>query len=71
MARALFSNFSLHRKIRLIGVAAGDLHRDEGDAQQLSLFAEHGPSKEKLSKTVDEIKEKFGAGAVRRGSQLL
>jgi hypothetical protein len=34
------------------------------------LFGE-GSSKEKLSHTVDQLKEKFGSDAVRRGSQLL
>ncbi len=71
IARALFSQFPLDRKIRLIGVAAGDLHRDGGDPQQLPLFASPSAENEKLSHTVDEIKRKFGADALRRGSQLL
>jgi DNA polymerase IV len=71
VARALFAQFPLKQKIRLIGVAAGDLHREGADPQQLALFREPAESKEKLSRTVDEIKAKFGADAVRRGSQLL
>jgi DNA polymerase-4 len=71
VARALFAQFPLKQKIRLIGVAAGDLHREGGDPQQLALFREPAENKEKLSRTVDEIKEKFGPDAVRRGSQLL
>jgi nucleotidyltransferase/DNA polymerase involved in DNA repair len=71
IARGLFAQFPLNQKIRLIGVAAGELHRDGEDPQQLGLFAEPNPQKEKLSRTVDEIKQKFGADAVRRGSQLL
>ncbi|HYR41526.1 MAG TPA: DNA polymerase IV [Terriglobia bacterium] len=70
IARGLFSQFPLDRKIRLIGVSAGDLHRDGKDPQQLALFGQPG-DKEKLSRTVDEIKEKFGVDALRRGSQLL
>ena len=70
IARGLFSQFPLNRKIRLIGVSAGDLHRDGEDPQQLALFAQSG-DKEKLSRTVDEIKEKFGVDSLRRGSQLL
>jgi hypothetical protein len=54
----------------LIGVAAGDLHRDGEDPQQLTLFSEKNPQKEKLSHTVDEIRQKFGDAALRRGSQL-
>ena len=74
VARGLFSHFPLKQKIRLIGVAAGDLHRGGHDPRQLGLFAEAGNTavntKEKLSHTMDEIKEKFGPGALRRGSQL-
>ena len=69
VARRLFAKFSLKQKIRLIGVSAGDLHRDGQDPQQLSLFSQSN-DKEKLSHTVDEIRQKFGADAVRRGSQL-
>ena len=70
VARQLFSQFPLNRKIRLIGVSAGDLHRGREDPEQLTLFATSNP-KEKLGHTVDEIKEKFGIDALRRGSQLL
>jgi DNA polymerase IV len=70
IARSLFGQFPLNRKIRLIGVSAGDLHRDGDDPRQLALFAQSN-EKEKLSHTVDEIKQKFGADALRRGSQLL
>ena len=70
VARGLFSQFPLNRKIRLIGVSAGDLHRNGHDPQQLTLFPERN-EKEKLSHTVDEIKEKFGIDSLRRGSQLL
>jgi DNA polymerase-4 len=69
VARALFSTFPLKQKIRLIGVSAADLHRDGQDPQQLQLFSQSN-DKEKLSHTIDEIKEKFGSDAVRRGSQL-
>jgi hypothetical protein len=70
IARALFLQFPLDRKIRLIGVSAGDLHHDGDDPQQLTLFAQPN-EKEKLSHTVDEIKEKFGTDSLRRGSDLL
>ena len=70
IARELFAQFPLNQKIRLIGVSAGDLHRDGGDPQQLQLFGSSS-EKEKLSHTVDEIKQKFGADSLRRGSQLL
>jgi DNA polymerase-4 len=70
IARELFGQFPLNQKIRLIGVSAGDLHREGGDPQQLQLFGSSN-EKEKLSHTVDEIKQKFGADSLRRGSQLL
>jgi len=70
VARKLFASFPMKKKIRLIGVSAGDLQGDEGDPQQLQLFGETS-NKDKLSHTVDELKEKFGSNAVRRGSQLL
>src|SRR5262245_58920861 len=38
IARGLFAQFPLKQKIRLIGVAAGDLHREGADPQQLALF---------------------------------
>jgi nucleotidyltransferase/DNA polymerase involved in DNA repair len=71
VARGLFGQFPLKQKIRLIGVAAGDLHRDGDDPQQLQLFSQSAPQNEKLSHTVDEIKQKFGDAALRRGSQML
>ncbi len=70
VARQLFSQFPLNRKIRLIGVSAGALHRGREDPEQLTLFATSNP-KEKLGHAVDEIKEKFGIDSLRRGSQLL
>jgi DNA polymerase IV len=70
VARGLFASFPMKKKIRLIGVSAGELQGHDGDPQQLQLFGE-GSTKEKLSHTVDELKEKFGSDAVRRGSQLL
>jgi nucleotidyltransferase/DNA polymerase involved in DNA repair len=70
IARELFAQFPLNQKIRLIGVSAGDLHRDGDGPQQLQLFGSSN-EKEKLSRSVDEIKQKFGADSLRRGSQLL
>jgi DNA polymerase IV len=70
IARRLFAQFPLTQKIRLIGVAAGDLHREGSDPRQLPLFADPARTKEKLSQTVDDLKERFGSDAIRRGSQL-
>jgi DNA polymerase IV len=70
IARSLFSQFPMNRKIRLIGVSAGDLHSDSEPSQQLSLFTDSN-DKEKLSHTVDEIKKRFGTDSLHRGSKLL
>jgi DNA polymerase-4 len=70
IARALFAEFPLKQKIRLIGVAASDLRRDSEDPRQLALFPQNSETNEKLSHTVDAIKQKFGPDALRRGSQL-
>jgi len=71
VARMLFAQFPLRQKIRLIGVSAGELQHEGEDPRQLSLFGRSADEKERLSHTVDEIKQKFGANALRRGSQLL
>ena len=70
VARGLFATFPMKKKIRLIGVSAGELQGHDTGPQQLQLFAE-GSKKEELSHTVDDLKQKFGSNAVRRGSQLL
>ena len=70
VARGLFASFPMKKKIRLIGVSAGELQGHNSDPEQLQLFGEES-SKEKLSQTVDQLKEKFGSDVVRRGSQLL
>jgi nucleotidyltransferase/DNA polymerase involved in DNA repair len=70
VARGLFASFPMKKRIRLIGVSAGELQGRDGDPQQLQLFGEQS-TKEKLSQTVDQLNEKFGSDAVRRGSQLL
>src|SRR5499427_4324345 len=48
IARGLFAQFPLKQKIRLIGVAAGDLHRHGEDPHQLGLFEQGSERKEKL-----------------------
>jgi len=69
-AIALFNQFPMNRKIRLIGVGSGELVHEEGDPTQLDLF-QRASERGALDNTVDEIREKFGRGSLRRGSQLL
>jgi len=67
LAIALFRQFSLDRKVRLIGVGAGGLTRDGAEPIQLDLFAE--PRKqETLDQTLDRIRDRFGEDSLRRGS---
>lgn len=56
--------------LRLIGVALSDLTDEE--YTQFSLFGddEHDQKRQKMDKTVDALKEKFGYGAIRRASTM-
>ncbi|OFV87820.1 MAG: hypothetical protein A3D93_04190 [Acidobacteria bacterium RIFCSPHIGHO2_12_FULL_67_30] len=56
------------KKVRLVGIAAGAL--TEG-AEQRSLFeAERRERKEKLARAADQVKERFGADALRSAKAL-
>jgi DNA polymerase-4 len=50
------------KKIRLLGIAAGAL--TEGPEQRSLFEAERRERKEKLARAADEVKERFGAGAI-------
>ena len=66
LALSLFDQFSLDRRIRLIGVGTGEIVRAGEEPIQLGLFDE--PAKESaISRTVDAIREKFGEGMIQRG----
>ena len=76
VAISLFEQFPLDRRIRLIGVGTANLEHPDAaaEASQLGLFAEPAKSPrrdEKLGHTLDQIREKFGKGSLKRGSQLL
>jgi DNA polymerase-4 len=63
--KALLTASSLARPIRLIGITA--THLCEAGERQLSLFGEAQTSKQrKLAATLDDIRARFGDGAVRR-----
>jgi len=62
----------LRQKVRLVGVGVGKLEPAE-ESGQLPLFEEKGPREEKWEKAeraMDEIVDRFGRGAVKRGSHL-
>jgi nucleotidyltransferase/DNA polymerase involved in DNA repair len=68
LALSLFSQFTLDRRIRLIGVGTGEIVRPGDGPTQLGLFEE--PKKEKesiIDRTVDAIRERFGEDGIRRG----
>jgi len=67
----LFDQFDLNRKIRLLGVGVSDLIHTAENSAQLGLFADEPRTDEALNHTVDEIREKFGPRALKRGSHLL
>ena len=53
------------QKIRLLGVVASGL---DGPSGQMSLFAGAGEKSRKTMKAVDNIRRKFGDGAIGRAS---
>jgi DNA polymerase-4 len=66
LALSLFDQFSLDRRIRLIGVGTGEIVRPGDGPTQLGLFEE--PKKESvIDRTVDKIRERFGEDLIQRG----
>lgn len=65
IALSLFEEFTVDRRVRLIGVAAGDIRREDAPSQ-LDLF-EQPERQRKLGRAVDEIRARFGTGTIRRG----
>ncbi|PID39934.1 MAG: DNA polymerase IV [Proteobacteria bacterium] len=69
-ALAMLGRLSIDKSIRLIGVGASVLIADTTPVQA-SLFADPGGKKndwEKVDRAVDRIAERFGRGAIHRGS---
>jgi nucleotidyltransferase/DNA polymerase involved in DNA repair len=66
---ALFEQFPLDRKVRLLGVGSSELTRSDQNPAQLGLFAEP-ENNDVLDRTVDAIRTKFGKASLRRASQL-
>lgn len=66
-AWALFEANWNQRPIRLLGVAARQF---APMAQQLDLFTPRDDKLERLTQTVDEIRDKFGTSALKRASTL-
>jgi nucleotidyltransferase/DNA polymerase involved in DNA repair len=70
LALSLFDQFSLDRRIRLIGVGTGEIVRPGEGPTQLGLFEEAKKEKDSvINRTVDAIREKFGDDRIRRGGE--
>ncbi|MBB5173023.1 DNA polymerase IV [Texcoconibacillus texcoconensis] len=68
---ALFQQYWDEKPIRLLGVTAQDIVEKGHAHQQLDLFQYADTLKrEKLSNTVDHIRNKFGEGALLKGAQM-
>jgi len=66
LALSLFDQFSLERRIRLIGVGTGEIVRPGEGPTQLGLFDE--PQKESvIDRAVDTIRDRFGDDLIQRG----
>ena len=66
--RLFEANWTQGRPVRLIGAGVSNL---EDQVQQLSLFESAQDKKSrKLQTTLDELKQKFGDGAIKRGINL-
>lgn len=71
MAESLFDNEELTQPVRLVGF--GVSHLAENPQQQFSLFDDGSGAplkKERLSRTVDELRRKLGPDTIRRGAAL-
>ncbi len=77
-AEALLREFDLGRAVRLVGVAAFDFHEGSsggggggGEGEQLDLFdAPTHAHDERLDRTVDAVRKRFGNGALMRARNL-
>ena len=71
-AEALLREFDLRAPIRLVGVAAFELEEeDRGEAEQLDLFeAPRTVHDERLDRTLDAVRKRFGEQALTRARNL-
>ena len=71
-AEALLHEFDLGVPVRLVGVAAFELREEGGEEhEQLDLFeAPSGAHDERLDRTLDTVRKRFGDGALTRARHL-
>ena len=66
--RLFEANWTKNKPVRLIGVGVSNL---EDSIQQLSLWeSDHDKKSRQLQSTLDDLKQKFGDNAVKRGSNI-
>ena len=73
LAQALFHDIALEQPVRLIGFGVTGLVEQDTTIRQLDLFAEPAQTnekKEKIEKTVDQIRKKHGPSSIRRARNL-
>jgi len=68
--RTLFETFPLDESIRLIGVGTSNLMAKNQEPAQLRLFSSQQQDRDKLSRALDEIHERFGDDSLHRASDL-
>lgn len=62
------ANWTKNKPVRLIGVGVANL---EDSIQQLSLWeSDHDKKSRQLQNTLDDLKQKFGESAIKRGSNI-
>ena len=63
-----------HKPLRLISITLSNLSKDKTSGVQMSLFNEtidlNNERDEKLDKTLDSIRGRFGSGIVQRGTVM-
>lgn len=68
----LKENWDKNRPVRLLGIGLGNIN--ENNIEQVSLFSLQGGEscqrEEKLEKAIDDIRQKFGAGIIKRAKVI-
>ena len=73
LAQALFHGITLEQPVRLVGFGVTGLVEQDTSIQQLDLFAAPAKThekKEKIEKTIDQIRKKHGPSSIRRARNL-
>ena len=70
-AESLLGEFDLDAPVRLVGIAAFELHDGGGEVHQFDLFdAPREEHDERLDRTLDVVHERFGESALTRARHL-